>query len=104
MDFVTALPHNSKENNTVWVVIDCLTKSVHFIPFRVGHSTKLLEDKYMREVVRLHGVSLSIMSDRDTRFRLHFWESLLESLGTHLKFSTSYHLEIDMQFKEGYKS
>jgi len=52
MDFVTALPAR-KENNAVWVVMDRLTKSVHFIPFRLGQSTKLLAEKYMKEVVRL---------------------------------------------------
>ena len=96
-DFVTALPCSPKGNNAVWVVVDRLTKSTHFIPFRVGRSTELLADKYMREIVRLHGVPVSIVSDRDTRFRSHFWESLQESLGTRLKFSTSYHPETDGQ-------
>jgi len=97
MDFVTALPRSPKGNNAVWVVVDRLTKSAHFIPFRVGQSTELLADKYMREIVRLHGVPVSIVSDRDTRFRSHFWESLQESLGSRLKFSTSYHLGTDGQ-------
>jgi len=97
MDFVTALSRSPKGNNAVWVVVDRLTKSAHFIPFRVGQSTELLADKYMREIVRLHGVPVSIVSDRDTRFRSCFWESLQERLGTRLKFSTSYHPEIDGQ-------
>jgi len=54
------------------VVVDRLTKSTHFIPFRVGQSTELLANKYMREVVRLHGVLASIMSDRDARFKIAF--------------------------------
>ena len=62
MDFVTALPRSPKGNNAVWVVVDRLTKSAHFIPFRVGQSTELLADKYMREIVRLHGVPVSILS------------------------------------------
>ena len=69
MDFVTALPRSPKGNNAVWVVVDRLTKSAHFIPFRVGQSTEFLADKYIREIVRLHGVPVSIVSDRDTRFR-----------------------------------
>jgi len=97
MDFVTALPRSPKGNNIVWVVV--LTKLAHFIPFRVGQSIELLADKYMREIVRLHGVSVSIVSDRGTRFRSQFWESLQESLGTCLKFSTSYHSETDGQSK-----
>ena len=60
MNFVTALPHSPKGNSAVWVVVDRLTKSVHFIPFRVGQSIELLADKYMREIVRLHGVPVSI--------------------------------------------
>jgi len=97
MDFVTALPRSPKGNNAVWVIIDRLTKSAHFIPFRVGQTTEVLADKYMKEIVRLHGVPVSIVSDRDTRFRSHFWESLQESLGTRLKFSTSYHPQTDGQ-------
>ena len=51
MDFVTVLPRSPKGNNAVWVVVDHLTKSAHFIPFRVGQSTELLADKYLREIV-----------------------------------------------------
>jgi len=65
----------------------------------VGQSTELLADKYMREIVRLLGVPVSIVSDRDTRFRSRFWESLQKSLGTRLKFSIAYHLETDGQFE-----
>ena len=67
MNFVTALPRSPKGNNAVWVVVDRLTKSAHFIPFRLGQSTELLTDKYMREIVRLHGVPVSMVLDRDTR-------------------------------------
>ena len=97
MNFVIALSRSLKGNNAVWVVVYHLMKSAHFIPFRVGQPIELLPDKYMRELVRLHGVLVSIVSDKDTRFRSHFWESLQESLVTHLKFSTSYHLETDGQ-------
>ena len=74
MDFVMALPRSPKGNNAVWVVVNRLTKSAHFIPFRVGQSAELLADKYMREIVRLHEISVSIVLDRGTRFRSHFWE------------------------------
>ena len=76
MDFVTALPRSPKGNNAIWIIVDRLTKSAHFIPFRVGQSTEMLADKYLREVVRLHGVPASIVSDRDTRFHSHFWNRL----------------------------
>jgi len=93
LDFVTALSRSSKGNNAVWVIIDRLTKAAHFLPFRVGQLAEVLADKYIKEIVRLHGVLVSIVSDRDTRFRSHFCESLQESLRTRLKFSTSYHLQ-----------
>ena len=76
MDFVTALPRSSKGNNAVWVIVDTLTQSAHFILFKVGQSTEVLADKYLQEVVQLHGVPTSIVSDRDTRFRSLFWNKL----------------------------
>ena len=97
MNFVTALPRNPKRNNAVCVIIDRLTKSAHF---KVGQSTKQLVGKYMLEIARLHRVPVSIMSDRDTRFRSHFWESLQICLKTRLEFSTSYHPEIDGQSEQ----
>jgi len=97
MNFVTALPRSQKGNNAVWVIVDRLTKSAHFIPFRLGQSIELLAEKYIHEVVRLHGVPVTILSDRDTRFLSHFWRSLQKSLGTRLKFSTSYHPQTDGQ-------
>ena len=74
MDFVAALPRSPKDNNAVWVIINCLTKLARFLPFRVDQSAEVLADKYIKEIVRLHEVSVSIVSDRDTRFRSHFWE------------------------------
>jgi len=97
MDFVTALPRSLKGNNAVWVIVDRLTKSAHFLPFRVGQSTELLAEKYMKEIVQLYGVPATIVSDRDTRFRSQFWDSLQESLGTRLKFSSPYHRQTDGQ-------
>jgi hypothetical protein len=79
------------------VIIDRLTKCAHFIPFRVGQSTEVLAERYMQEVVRLHGVPVSIVSDRDSRFRSHYWQSLQESLGSKLNFSTAFHPQTDGQ-------
>ena len=102
MNFVTVLPHSPKGNNAIWVVIDRLTKSSYFIPFREGQSTKLSADKYMIEVVRLHGVSVSIVSDSTLDSNHTFERACIkfrDSLGTHLKFSMSYHPETDRQSK-----
>jgi len=76
MDFVTVLPRSQKGNHAVWVIVDRLMKLAHFIPFRLGQSTDLLAEKDMQEVVRLHSVPISIVSDRDTRFLSHFWRGL----------------------------
>lgn len=97
MDFVTGLPRSTKKNDAVWVIVDRLTKSAHFLPFRMGQTTEQLAKMYMKEIVRLHGVPVSIVSDRDTRFTSHFWKSLQECLGTQLKFSTAYHPQTDGQ-------
>ena len=97
MDFVTKLPITPKKNDAVWIIVDRLTKSAHFIPFQVSQSTEVLADKYIREIVRLHDVLTTITSDRDSRFRSHYWQSLMDCLGTKLKFSTSYHPETDGQ-------
>jgi len=76
MDFVIGLPRSLRGNNAIWVIVDRLTKSAHFIPFIVRQSTEALAEKYIQETVRLHGVPVSIVSDRDTRFVSLFWDSL----------------------------
>ena len=68
MDFVIGLPRSQRRNNVIWVIMDRLTKSAHFIPFRVGQSIEALAKKYMQEIVRLQGVPVSIVSNIDTRF------------------------------------
>ncbi|KAJ6791910.1 uncharacterized protein M6B38_241920 [Iris pallida] len=76
MDFVTGLSRTQRGNNDIWVIVDRLTKSARFLPFRVGQSTEVLAEIYMRQIVSQHGVPVSIVSDRDTRFTSHFWKSL----------------------------
>ena len=72
MNFVMKLPRTPRGHNAIWVIVDRLTKSAHFIPFRVGQSTEVLAERYMQEVVRLHGVPESIVSDKDNRFTSHY--------------------------------
>ena len=91
MDFVTALPRTPSGYEVVWVIVDRLTKSAHFIPLRVGCSLEKMAQLYIREIVRLHGVPVDIVSDRDPRFISRFWQSLDETLGTKLQFSTAFH-------------
>ncbi|GKV11106.1 hypothetical protein SLEP1_g22390 [Rubroshorea leprosula] len=80
MDFVTGLPRTLKGNDSIWVIVDRLTKSAHFLPYQTGTSIEKLANMYMEEIVKLHGVPVSIVSDRDTRFLSHFWTSLQQAL------------------------
>ena len=95
MDFVTGLSKILRNNNAVWVIIDRLMKSAHFLPFRIGLSLKRLAGLYIEQIVRLHGVPVTIVSDRDSRFVSQFWKSLHKALGTKLNFSTAFHPQTD---------
>ena len=75
MDFVIGLPVTQRGHNGVWVVVDRLTKIVHFLPFNIKWSIAKLARYYVRKVVKLHGVPASIMSNRDARFTSRFWQS-----------------------------
>ncbi|GJV32843.1 putative reverse transcriptase domain-containing protein [Tanacetum coccineum] len=97
MDFVTKLPKTSSGQDTIWVIIDRLTKSAHFLPMKETDSMEKLTRQYLKEVVSRHGVPVSIISDRDSRFTSHFWKSLNEALGTQLDMSTAYHPQTDGQ-------
>ncbi|KAK8501443.1 hypothetical protein V6N12_016921 [Hibiscus sabdariffa] len=76
MDFVSGLPVTPQKNDAVWVIVDRLTKSAHFIPIRVDMNSDILAEIYIREVIRLHGVPTSIVSDQDPKFTSRFWKSL----------------------------
>nr|GEV32493.1 reverse transcriptase domain-containing protein [Tanacetum cinerariifolium] len=97
MDFITKLPKTSNGHYTIWVIVDCLTKSAHFIPTRETDSMETLTRLYIKEIVSRHGVPISIISDRDSHFASRFWKSLQSALGTQLDMSTAYHPEIDGQ-------
>ena len=79
------------------MIVDQLTKSAHFLPINVEDSLEKLAQLYVDEIVRLHGVPVSIVSDRDPRFTSRFWPSLQASLGTRLHFSTAFHPQTDGQ-------
>ncbi|GJS53782.1 putative reverse transcriptase domain-containing protein [Tanacetum coccineum] len=84
MDFVTKLPKTSSGYDTIWVIVDRLTKSAHFLPMRKDYKMERLARLYLNEIVSRHGVPISIISDRDSRFTSRFWHSMQEALGTHL--------------------
>ncbi|GJV97875.1 reverse transcriptase domain-containing protein [Tanacetum coccineum] len=91
MDFVTKLPKTSRGQDTIWVIVDRLTKSAHFLPMKETDSMEKLTRLYLKEVVLRHVVPVSIISDRDSRFTSHIWQSLQKDLGTQLDMSTAYH-------------
>ena len=95
MDFVTSLPRSPKGHEAIWVIVDRMTKTSHFIPVKMSYSLDQLAQIYIDEIVSLHGVLVSIMSDRDPRFTSKFWESLHKALGTNLSFSTAFHPQTD---------
>ncbi|GJZ73894.1 putative reverse transcriptase domain-containing protein [Tanacetum coccineum] len=97
MDFVTKLPKTSTGQDTIWVIVDRLTKSAHFLPMKETDSMEKLTRHYLKEVVSRHGVPVSIISDRDSKFTSHLWKSLNKALGTQLDMSTTYHPETDGQ-------
>ncbi|KAK1419615.1 hypothetical protein QVD17_28835 [Tagetes erecta] len=97
MDFITKLPRTSRGNDTIWVIIDRLTKSAHFLPMKETYRMDKLAQLYVKEIVTLHGVPLSIVSDRDSRFTSRFWKSFQKALGTRLNLSTAYHPQTDGQ-------
>ncbi|GJT69383.1 reverse transcriptase domain-containing protein [Tanacetum coccineum] len=97
MDFVTKLPKTSSRHDTIWVIVDRLTKSAHFLPTRETDIMETLTSLYIKEIVSQHRVPISIISDRDSRFTSRFWQSLQSALGTQLDMSTAYHPKTDGQ-------
>ena len=97
MDFVTGLPRSQRGNDTIWVIVDRLTKSAHFLPIKETDKFSTLADIYLKEVVSRHGVPTSIISDRDARFTSELWQAMHKSFGSRLDMSTAYHPQTDGQ-------
>ncbi|GJT24450.1 putative reverse transcriptase domain-containing protein [Tanacetum coccineum] len=97
MDFITKLPKSSSGHDTIWVVVDRLTKSAHFLPIREDYKTEKLAKIYTNEIVARHGVPVSIISDRDGRFTSNLWQAFQKALVTRLDMSTAYHPQTNSQ-------
>ncbi|GJV58319.1 putative reverse transcriptase domain-containing protein [Tanacetum coccineum] len=104
MDFITKLPRSSQGFDTIWVIVDRLTKSAHFLPIRENDPLDKLARLYLNRIVARHGIPASIICDRDGRFTSNFWKSFQKALGTDISMSTAYHPETDGQSEMTIKS
>ena len=91
MNFVTSFPISPKGHEAIWVIVDRMTKTTHFISVKMNYSLDQLAKIYIDEIVSLLGDPASIVSNRDPRFTSNFWESLHKALVTNLSFSTAFH-------------
>jgi hypothetical protein len=97
MDFIVGLPLTTRKFDSIWVIVDRLSKSAHFIPVHTRYDVRRYAEIYIAHVLCLHGVLKTIISDRGSQFITRFWEQLHASLGTHLIHSLAYHPQMDGQ-------
>jgi transposase InsO family protein len=97
MDFIVGLPRTQSGYDSIWVIVDRLTKVAHFIPVKTTYSGPQLAELYLSRIVCLHGVPKKIVSDRGTQFTSRFRERLHKALDTQLRFSSAYRPQTDGQ-------
>nr|GFB32601.1 reverse transcriptase domain-containing protein [Tanacetum cinerariifolium] len=97
MDFIAKLPKSSQGFDTIWVIVDRLTKSAYFLPIRKNDPMDKLARLYLDRIVMRHETPVSIICDRDGRFTSNFWKTFQKALGTNLDMSTAYHQKTDGQ-------
>jgi IS30 family transposase len=97
MDFIVGLPHTQDRYDSIWVIVDRLTKVAHFIPVKATYTGARLAELYVSRIMCLHGVPKKIVSDRGTQFTSQFWQKLHESMDTKLNFSSAYHPQTNGQ-------
>ena len=97
MDFVAHFPRTSQAHDAMWVIVGRLTKSTHFLTVQMTFTLEEFCRLYIREIVRLHGLPVSIVLDRDPRFMAHFWESFQRAMGTWLMMRRTFHAQTDGQ-------
>ena len=100
MDFVVGLPKTREGYDAVSIIFDQLTKSANFMLIKVTYTLEKLAELCVPNIVRLHGIPLSIISDRDSRSTSTFWKSVQEAMGSELRFSTSFHPQTDGQSED----
>jgi hypothetical protein len=97
MDFIVSFPSTSQKHDSIWVIVDRLTKTARFLPVHTTYSTKKYAEIYLDQIIRLHGVPKTIISDRGPQFIARFWEQLQSALGSKLIRSSAYHPQTDGQ-------
>jgi len=97
MDFMIGMPKTIKQDDSIWVIVDRLTKAAHFLAIKATFTSEQLANLYIKEIVRLHGVPLSIVLDCDTKFVSRFWQGFQRAMGTELRLSTTFHPQMDGQ-------
>jgi transposase InsO family protein len=97
MDFIVGLPNTSQSHDSIWVIVDRLTKTAHFLLVHTTYNAKKYAEIYLDQIVCLHGIPKTIISDRGAQFVAHFWEQFQQALGTKLIRSFAYHPQTDGQ-------
>src|SRR4051812_5507411 len=97
MDFITCFPTSSRGNDSIWVIVDRLSKVAHFIPIKTTYQSSKLAELFIAKIVSLHETPKTIVLDRGTQFTSRFWKKVQERLGTKLNFSIAYHPQFDGQ-------
>jgi hypothetical protein len=103
MDFMSGFPKRKKGNDVIWIIVDHLIKFVLFLPIKKIDLVDKFAKIYINEVVRLHGIPISIILDRDPRFTSRFWPSIQHVLGTRLDMSIAFHPRLMASQKEPFK-
>jgi hypothetical protein len=99
MDFIVGLPRTPKGNNSIWVIVDQLTKVTHFVLVKITFRTERLANLYIEHILRLHGAPNGIVSDRGPQFLAKFWRSIHKLMATTLSYITTFHPQTDGQTK-----
>jgi len=95
MDFIVGLPRSQKGHDSIWVIVDRLTKVAHFILMKIAYTTDKLADLYIDNILHLHGAPKTIVSDRGPQFIANFWKSFHKDVGTTLDYSIPFHPQTD---------